>query len=95
VWILKLLFLFGVVLLGAAVAVLNAGIIHLDYYFGVVALPLSVVLVGAIGVGALLGVLASLVTSWELHRDNVRLRRKVRLTEQEVSNLRTLPLQDR
>jgi lipopolysaccharide assembly protein A len=54
-----------------------------------------VVLVGSLGVGALLGVTASLVTTLELRRDNARLRRKARLAEQEVSNLRTLPLQDR
>lgn len=94
-WILKLLVILCVVLLGAGLATLNGVAVRLDYYFGIVALPLSVTLVGALVVGALLGVVASLGMTLEARRENGRLRRKVRLIERELGTLRSLPLQDR
>jgi putative membrane protein len=95
VWIFKFLILLTVVALGAGLAALNAEPVRFDYYFAVVRLPLSLILVGALAIGALLGVLAGLSVALEVRRENARLRRKARVTEQEITNLRTLPLQDR
>jgi putative membrane protein len=95
VWILRLFILVVVAILGAGLATLNASVVRFDYYFGTIQLPLSLILVVALAVGALLGVLSSLTVALEVRRENTRLRRKARVTEQEVTNLRTLPLQDR
>ena len=91
---LKLLFILAVMLVGAAFAVMNAQPVQLDYYFGTREIPLSVVLVGAVCVGALLGVLAGLLGMARLKHENSDLKRKARLVSQEVSNLRSIPIKD-
>lgn len=91
---LKLLFILLVMLVGAAFAVMNAEPVNLNYYFGSRELPLSVVLVGAVCVGAVLGMLAGLTALARLKRENAALHRQARLTSQEVRNLRTIPLKD-
>lgn len=90
----KLLFILLVMLVGAAFAVMNAEHVHLNYYFGSAELPLSVILVAAICVGAVLGILAALVGFAGLKRENATLRRQVRIASQEVKNLRTIPIKD-
>ena len=91
---LKLLIFLLIMLAGAAFAVMNATRVDLDYYFGTAAVPLSVVLLGALCVGALLGILASLGVVAGLKRENSSLRRKVQLASQEVNNLRSLPIKE-
>ena len=91
---LKLIFILLIMMIGAAFAVMNADPVMLNYYFGKQELPLSVVLVGAIGLGAVLGVLATLSGSLRLRRENMSLRHKARLATQEVNNLRALPIKD-
>ena len=55
---LKLLLILLIMMFGAAFAVMNAEPVNLNYYFGSRELPLSVVLVGAVIVGVVLGALA-------------------------------------
>jgi len=93
--IVALLVLLLVIALGLTFSVMNAEPVNLDYYFGSAAIPLALLLVAAVVLGALLGVIASLGVIFRLKRDNNRLRRGVRLAEKEVSNLRSLPLRDR
>jgi len=93
--ILALIVLLLVVALGLTFSVMNAEPVNLNYYFGSAAIPLALLLVSAVVLGAVLGVLASLGAIFRLKRDNARLRRDVRLAEKEVSNLRSLPLRDR
>lgn len=81
-------------LIGAAFAVMNSSMVNLNYYFGSQMLPLSVILVGAIVLGALLGVLASFTGSLRLRGENAALRREIRLASQEVKNLRAIPIKD-
>lgn len=91
---LKLIFLLLIMVLGATIAVLNADQVTLNYYFGSRELPLSVVLVGAMALGALLGVVASLGGMFRLKRQNFELKRKARIASEEVRNLRALPIKD-
>ncbi|WP_428606173.1 LapA family protein [Sedimenticola sp.] len=91
---IKLIFILLIMMIGAAFAVMNADTVRLNYYFGVQELPLSVILVGAVGVGAILGVLATLSGSLRLRRENMSLRHKARLARQEVNNLRSIPIKD-
>lgn len=90
----KLLFILLVMLIGVAFAVMNAENVNLNYYFGSTVLPLSVVLVGAVCFGAVLGILAGLGGLASLKRENASLRREARLASQEVQNLRTMPIKD-
>jgi putative membrane protein len=92
--LLKLLVILLLMALGAALAVMNPENVLVDYYFGRRELPLAVMLLGALGVGALLGMLAGLGTILGLKRDNARLRRRERLAVDEVNNLRSIPLRE-
>lgn len=81
-------------LLGLTFALMNADAVQLNYYFGMLQAPLSLVVVIAIILGAGLGVLASMGIVLGQKRELAKLRRSAKIAEQEVSNLRALPLND-
>lgn len=83
-----------IVLFGLSFSLLNAARVDVDYYFGAVSAPLSLVLVVALILGAVLGVVTSLGMVLGKQRELRRLRRRVRDTEKELSELRRLPLKD-
>ncbi|OQX31989.1 MAG: DNA recombination protein RecN [Candidatus Sedimenticola endophacoides] len=91
---LKFVLFLLVMVVGGAFATINAGVVTLDYYFASVTLPLSVVLLGAVAFGALLGCLAMLGSLFRLKRENSELVRKSRLANQELNNLRSIPIKD-
>lgn len=92
--VLKMLVILLIMAAGAVFAVLNPQPVGLDYYFGTLELPLSVVVVAALAVGALIGMLAGLGAMLGLRRENSRLRRRERLAAAEVNNLRTIPIKE-
>jgi putative membrane protein len=92
--LLKLLIFLVLMIVGAAFAVMNAENVNLNYYFGTGQFPLSMVLVGSLCAGAVLGVLATIGSILRLKHENGELRRKARLASEEVNNLRALPLKD-
>ena len=91
-WIIKSLLLLLVVALGAALAVLNPASVQFDFYFGNLQLSLALIMASALAIGALLGVVAGLLGSLALRRENTQLRRRLELSRQELKNLRTLPV---
>lgn len=80
---------------GASFAVHNSDTVQLNYYFGSVTGPLSLVVVLAMSIGALLGVVTSLIMVLGQRRQVSRLRRKLEVCEKEIRNLRQLPMSDR
>ncbi|MEJ1383911.1 MAG: LapA family protein [Candidatus Sedimenticola sp. (ex Thyasira tokunagai)] len=92
---LKLLFVLIIALVGAAFAVMNAEAVNLNYYFGTMELSLSIILVAAVIVGALLGAVAGLGGVISLRHENRRLRREAKLASQEITSLRTIPIRDK
>lgn len=84
--------LFLVFLVALAFAVINADAVKLDYYLGSVELPLSVVLVVSFAIGALAGLLVGLARVLGMKRELSRLRRAERIAQQELTNLRSLPI---
>ena len=72
----------GCLLIGLAMHGRNHQIVHFDYYLGMLDVPLSVLMVGGLVVGALLALLASLPV---ILRQRYRLRR----TEAELRKLAT------
>lgn len=90
--ILKLLAALVVLVLGAALATKNDALVTLDYGLGTVDSPLALALLGALGVGLVLGFLAGLASLAKMRRENARLRRAARLAQEEVNNLRAIPL---
>jgi putative membrane protein len=91
---LKLIIIVAVVLLGAALTALNPQLIRFDYYFGLLELPLSWLLVAALSIGGLLGMASSLLVMLDARRDQARLRRKLRVAEYESESLRMVSKQE-
>jgi putative membrane protein len=92
--LVKLVVGFMLLGLGASFASLNAGTVRLDFYFAVHDVPIALALVVALGAGALLGVLAASGRLVRLRQEAAELRRKARLSAEEISNLRALPIRD-
>ena len=83
-----------IILFGLSFSLLNATRVDVDYYFGAIGMPLSLALVAALIVGAVLGVLSALGVVLGKQRELRRLRKRVRDSEKELSELRRLPLKD-
>lgn len=86
--------IFIIVILGIVFAVLNAESVQLNFYFGSKQMPLSLALILATLIGALLGVLASIQLILRNKREASRLRRAVAMTEKEIANLRAIPIKN-
>ncbi len=93
--LLKFLILLLTATLGAAFAYINPGQVKLSYYFGSWELPLGVLLFLLLGAGILIGYLACLGWFFRLKKENAALRRRSDLANQEINNLRAMPLRDR
>lgn len=87
-WILALVFL----VLGVAFAIINDQPVAIDLYFYMPELPISLVLLLAVGVGMVLGAIAMSFYFMRIKKENASLKRQSRLVEQEVKNLRSLPI---
>ena len=83
-----------VILFGITFAVLNAEDVQLNYYLGSVELPLSLVLVLAMILGAILGIFASHGFIIGSRRNASKLKRSVEVAEKEIVNLRNIPIKD-
>ena len=92
--IVTFILLLLVALLGLTFALMNAESVQINYYIGNFQAPLSLVVVIAIIVGAGFGILASTGIVLKQKRELAKLRKSNKLAEQEVSNLRALPLKD-
>lgn len=84
-----------VLLIGIAFAIQNKQTIELNYYFGLKWNgPLSLALLTSFAIGVLAGYLASLRMVVRMQRQLVQARKEIRHIEQEVINLRALPIKD-
>ncbi len=92
--VVGLFLLLLVVLFGLSFALLNAGPVELDYYFGTVSMPLSMLVVLVLILGAAFGVIAALAMMLGRQRELGKVRRRLVETEKELNELRRLPLKD-
>ncbi|TQE98623.1 MAG: LapA family protein [Spiribacter salinus] len=83
-----------VIAIGLSFAMLNPAATELDFYFGRLALPLSLWLVIAFALGALLGMVAALGIITKQRWQLARLRREVASSRDELSELRKLPIRN-
>ena len=74
--------------------VINAKPVELNYFLATREVPLAMTLVLPLVFGAVIGLLFSLGMVLRLKRETLRLRRQVRLAEQEITNLRNIPIKD-
>ena len=83
-----------VLMLGAGFSAINLTPVDINYYLGVLSLPLSMVIIAAIILGTILGALALSTSILRLRYENHRLRKKLISSEQEINSLRILPITD-
>lgn len=93
--VIKLLFLLVFMVVGASFAIINDAPVVVDLYFITPQLPLSLLLLLALGFGIALGGLAGMVYFMRVKKENADLRRKTRLVSEEVKNLRAMPIKGR
>ncbi|HFD80939.1 MAG TPA: LapA family protein [Gammaproteobacteria bacterium] len=86
------LLLIVLVVLGVSFAVLNAEPVSLNYYFGYLEIPLSMVVVVSLTAGALIGALVSMGVILRLKRQLARTRRELRKAEKQAAELQVLPV---
>jgi putative membrane protein len=90
----RFIFYLIIAFLAVFFALLNSQPSQFDYYFGKSDLPLALLLAIAMGIGALLGVIASLGMVIRSKRQSSSLRKSVSNAEKELTKLRALPNQD-
>ena len=93
--VIKLLVLLVFMILGASFAIINDAPVTVDLYFMTPELPLSLLLLMALGCGIVLGALAGVVYFMRVKKENAALKRKTRLVNEEVKNLRSMPIKGR
>ena len=83
-----------IVLIGITFASLNSQKLAINYYVNTATVHLPVLLLIALVIGALLGVIAMLPSVVRSKGSNRRLKQRVKQIEQEVQNLRAIPIKD-
>jgi len=78
--------------LGFVLSILNSAPININYYYGWIELPLSFALLIAFISGTLIGLSTKVWSNLLLRQRNSSLSRRARLSEKEVSSLRTSPV---
>jgi lipopolysaccharide assembly protein A len=79
-------------LVGLTFASLNSTVVTFNYYLGVKNIALSLLLVFAFGGGVVLGLLAGVLSWIKVKRENLRIKSRLKVTEKEVENLRSIPI---
>lgn len=93
--ILYLVVIAVTLLFGITFALQNRQTVDIGYYFGLEWRgPLSIALLAVLALGILVGYLASLRMVIRMQRSLVQARKELRQVEQEVQNLRALPIKD-
>ena len=92
--LIKLLIILVLIIVGAAFAVHNGDNVTVNYYFGNLDLPLSLLLIATLIIGAVAGMFSATGSILRLKRENAALRRKSKVVSEEVENLRAIPLKE-
>ncbi len=83
-----------ILFLGVTFAGLNSQNVTINYYVNATQMPLSLLVVLVLGVGGLMGWLTGILLWLRLKTENVRLSHKLKNSEKELNQLRTLPLNE-
>ena len=72
----------------------NYQLLEFNYIFGVIELPLSILMLISFIFGLVVGVLAMLPMIFRLKHTQNRLQKQIRINEKEITNLRVMPARD-
>lgn len=81
-------------IIGVSFAVLNASMIDLNLYIIKFSLPLPLLLTLVLGLGLIIGFFLGLYKYWRLKFSFNKIKNQLKLTEQEIKNLREIPLKN-
>ncbi|MFN2348143.1 MAG: lipopolysaccharide assembly LapA domain-containing protein [Thioalkalivibrio sp.] len=82
------------VLVGATFSLLNSVSVPVNLYLGQVELPLSILIFVSLLIGAILGAFACTGFILRHLNENRKLRKRIRLAEEELTQLRKIPIKD-
>ena len=83
-----------IILLAVVFVVLNSHSVAVNLYGSQISIYLPLFLLILLGTGAVLGVIAVLPSLWQAKNRNRKLKQRVKDAEQEVKNLREIPIKD-
>lgn len=92
--ILRLVIYILLIIIGVSFAALNASSIPVNFYFKTLSMPICVLMTIMLGVGIFFGFILFIGRYWRLKIDYRKIKGQLKLTEKEIKNLRSIPLQD-
>ena len=92
--IIMLIIYIVLIIFGVSFAALNAASVRVNFYFTTISMPVSVLLIITLGIGILIGFILFIARYWRLKAECNRMKNHLKLTEREIKNLRSIPLQD-
>lgn len=92
--IVRNIFVFVALIAGAVLCWVNVQDVSVNYLFGQLEVPLIIVLITMLLIGFLLAYIAMLPRAVSRRAELQKLKRKLHESDQEVRNLRNLPIQD-
>lgn len=92
--IILVVFYLLLILFGISFAALNAASVPVNLYVTKLTMPISVLMTAMLGLGVCLGFCLFLARYWRVKADLRRVSNQLKLTEREIKNLRSIPIQD-
>ena len=92
--ILMLVIYILLIVIGVSFAALNATSVAVNFYFKTISMPISVLMTIMLGIGILIGFILFIARYWHLKAELYKIKSQLKLTEKEIKNLRSIPLQD-
>lgn len=92
--LLMLVLYIVLIIIGVSFAALNASSVEVNFYFKTVSMPTSVLMTIMLGIGILTGFILFIARYWRLKVEYRKIKNQLKLTEKEIKNLRSIPLQD-
>ena len=92
--IVMTLFYLVLILAGVSFAALNASSVVVNFYFTTISMPVSILMMLTFGVGIFAGFSIFIFRYCRLKSEVRRLKNQLKLTQQEIKNLRTIPVTD-
>ncbi|MDR3442367.1 MAG: LapA family protein [Legionella sp.] len=92
--IIMLIIYILLIIIGVSFAALNAASVDVNFYFKTVSMPISVLITLMLGIGILIGFVLFIARYWRLKAECHRVKNQLKMTEKEIKNLRSIPLQD-
>lgn len=82
------------IILGVSFAALNAASVQVNVYFTTLSMPISVLMTVMLGIGIFIGFILFIFRYWRLKVEYHRIKNQLKMTEKEIKNLRSIPLQN-